>query len=175
MIDRRWHSSILDVRSFRGDDCDTDHYLVAAKFRKGSKQASQKFNVERFNLRKLYDLEFRKQYQIEISNRFVALKNLSDNENILRAWENVRDNIKTSAKESLGLHDLQQHKPWFDEECLRSLDKRKQAKMHWLQDLSQGSVDNLNNVRREASRHFRGKKRRHIRKLNLRNLELIVS
>ena len=30
--------------------------------------------------------------------------------------------------------------------------------MHWLQDPRQGSVDNLNNVRREASRHFKEKK-----------------
>ena len=33
-IGRRWHSSILDVRSFRGDDYDTDHYLMAAKLGK---------------------------------------------------------------------------------------------------------------------------------------------
>jgi len=29
-IDRRWHSSKLEVRSFRGADCDIDHYLVDA-------------------------------------------------------------------------------------------------------------------------------------------------
>jgi hypothetical protein len=70
LIDRRWHSSILDVRSFRGADCDTDHYLVDAKVRERLvviKQAAQKFDVERFDLKKLSELEVRKQYQIKIS------------------------------------------------------------------------------------------------------------
>jgi hypothetical protein len=31
---------------------------------------------ERFNLRKLNDLEVRKQYQLEITNRFAALENV---------------------------------------------------------------------------------------------------
>jgi len=42
------------------------------------------------------------------------------------------------------------------------LDKRKQAQMQWLQDPSQSNVDNLNNVRREASRHFRNKKKEYL-------------
>jgi len=33
LIDRRWHSSILDVRSFRGADCDIDRHLVTAEAR----------------------------------------------------------------------------------------------------------------------------------------------
>jgi hypothetical protein len=32
--------------------------------------------------------------------------------------------------------------------------ERKQAEMQWLQDPKQSNVDNLNNVRREASRYF---------------------
>jgi len=31
--------------------------------------------------------------------------------------------------------------------------------MHWLQDSNQSNVDNLNKVKREASRHFRIKKK----------------
>ena len=99
-----------------------------------SKQTEQKFDGERFNLRKLNDLEFRKQYHVEITKRFSALEKLSDGENINRAWENVKENIKTSAKESLRLSELKQHKPWFNEECLDFLDQRKQAKMQLLQD-----------------------------------------
>jgi hypothetical protein len=33
LIDRRWHSSIPDVQSFRGADYDTDNYLVVAEIR----------------------------------------------------------------------------------------------------------------------------------------------
>jgi hypothetical protein len=49
LIDRRWHSSIQDVKSFRVADCDTDHYLVVAKVREilaVSKQAAPKFDGE---------------------------------------------------------------------------------------------------------------------------------
>ena len=88
--------------------------------------------MERFNLRKLNELEVRKQYQInplnaqlipichllallgahhflhvnrirvKILDTLTALENLSDREDINRAWENIKENIKTSAKDSLG-------------------------------------------------------------------------
>jgi hypothetical protein len=29
-------------------------------------------------------------------------------------WEKIKENIKTSAAESLHLYELKQHKPWFD-------------------------------------------------------------
>ena len=120
-----------------------------------SKQTAQKFDSERFNLRKLNVLEVRKQYQIEITCRFAASENLSDDKNMNRAWENIKWNIKTSAKDILGLYELKQHKPWFDEECVHFLDQRKRAAMQWVQDPNQSIVDNLNSVRHEASRHFR--------------------
>ena len=71
-----------------------------------SKQAAQNSDVEIFNLRKISDMEDRKRYQIKMSNRFAALGNLSDNDDINRAWENIKEKIKTSAKKSLGLLEL---------------------------------------------------------------------
>ena len=92
-------------------------------------QAAQRFDRQRFNLGKLNEPEVREQYQIESANRFAGLENLNDDEDVDRTWENIKENIKTSAKESLGLHELKQNKPWFDEECLGFLDHRKRAKI----------------------------------------------
>jgi hypothetical protein len=53
LIDRTQHSSVLDVRSFKGADCDTDRYLVVAKVRERlavSKRDAQKVDTERFNV-----------------------------------------------------------------------------------------------------------------------------
>jgi len=87
-----------------------------------------------------------KLYQIKIPDRFAALETLNDSEDVNRAWENIKYNIKTSAKESLGLYELKQHQLWFDEECLQFLEQGKLAKMHWLQDPNQSNADNRNNV-----------------------------
>jgi hypothetical protein len=101
LIDKRRHSNILDVRSFRGADCDTDHYLVVAKLRERiavSKRARQNSDLERFDLEKLDDMEVKAKHQVEISNRFAALESLDESFDINNAWESIRENIKTSAK-----------------------------------------------------------------------------
>jgi hypothetical protein len=64
-----------------GELTDASHYLVVAKVRERlavSIQTAQKFDGERFNLRKLNELEVCKQYQIKISRGFTSLENLSD-------------------------------------------------------------------------------------------------
>jgi len=79
------------------------------------KQAAQRFDRQRFNLRKLNEPEVREHYQIEITNRFAPLQNVNDEKDVNSTWEHIKENIQTSAKESLGLHQLNQNKPWFDE------------------------------------------------------------
>jgi hypothetical protein len=74
--------------------------------------------VERLNLSKLNELDVRKQYQNKVSERVATLEKLNDSQDINRAWENIKENIKISTKGTLGLYELKSHKPWFDEECL---------------------------------------------------------
>jgi hypothetical protein len=166
LIDRRRRSSVLDVRSFRAADCDMDHYLVLAKIRERlavNKQGSHKFHKERFNLKKLNEAEGKEKYQDEVSNRFAASEDLDAEVETITIQETIRENIKISAKESLGYYEPKQHKPGFDEGCSELLDQRKQAKQQWLQDPSEINGDNLNNVRHETSRHFKNKKREYLK------------
>ena len=86
------------------------------------------------------------------------MDNLNDRNVINRALENVKENIRLSAKERLSLHEWKPHKQSFDEECSQFLVRRKQTKMQWLQGPNQSNLDNLINARHEASRHFRNKK-----------------
>jgi hypothetical protein len=91
------------------------------------------------------------------------LEDLDAEVEINSAWETIRENIKMSAKESIGYFELKKHKPLFDEGCSKLLAQRKQAKLRWLQDPSEINGDNLNDVRREAIGYFRNKRKEYLR------------
>jgi hypothetical protein len=54
-------------------------------------------HVERFNIKKLNEVEVIEQCRVEISNGFAALENLNAELHINKAWETIRENIKMSA------------------------------------------------------------------------------
>jgi hypothetical protein len=70
------------------------------------------------------------------------------------AWESIRGNNKTSAKENVGYDVLKHNKPLFDDKCSKIIDQ-----LQWLKNQSQINGDNPQNLRHETSRTFRNKKR----------------
>jgi hypothetical protein len=132
-IDKRRHSNILlDVRSFRGADCDIDHYLVVVKLRERisvNKRGRQNFDLERFDLKNLNDVEVREKYQVEISNRFTVLESSGESFDINLGHENIKTSSQRKSR-------LKHNKPWFDDECPKLIDQRKKAKLQWLQNPS---------------------------------------
>jgi hypothetical protein len=97
LVERRRHWNVLDVRSFRASDCDSDHYLVVAKVRErlaANKQRSERFHLEGFNIKKLNEVEYKEQFRFEVSNRFAGLEGLDAEVEINSAWETIEDKIK---------------------------------------------------------------------------------
>jgi hypothetical protein len=60
---------------------------------------------------------------------------------------------------SIGHCESKHHELWFGEECSEFLIEGSR----WLQDPSEVNADNLSNVRREASKHFRSNKRKYLK------------
>jgi hypothetical protein len=65
--------------------------------------------MERLNLKKLNDVEGKEKLCVEVSDRFAALEDLDAGVEINSACEMLRENIKISAKESLGYYELRKH------------------------------------------------------------------
>jgi hypothetical protein len=63
-----------------------------------NKQRSQRFHVERINLKKLNEVEDKEKYQVEVSNRFVAFEDLDAELEINSAWEMIREKRKFQQK-----------------------------------------------------------------------------
>lgn len=57
--------------------------------------------MKRFYLKKLTKVELTQQYQIKISYRFAALENLNYSDDTNKDWENIKQNIQVSAKNSV--------------------------------------------------------------------------
>jgi hypothetical protein len=80
------------------------------------KRATKEIDMESFNLKKLTGGE------VTITNKFASPENLKDNGDINSEWDNIKGNIKISAKEGLGYCEPKHHKPWFDEKCSKLVD-----------------------------------------------------
>jgi hypothetical protein len=55
-----------------------------------SKQTRHRIHMERFNLKKLKEVESKEQYRVEISDKFAALKTLGTEVDINRAWKTIK-------------------------------------------------------------------------------------
>ncbi|KAJ4435014.1 hypothetical protein ANN_23587 [Periplaneta americana] len=136
----RRHSSIVDIRTFRGADCNSDHYLVIGELRERlsvAKRVEQQVYITKFNILKLKDEETKQNYQVDIWNRFATLESSDEVDKELdvnSVWENIRDSIKIAAEQSIGYYETKKKKQWFDEDCCIVVERRKQAKLKFLQD-----------------------------------------
>ena len=64
------------------------------------------------NLNELLDHETRKEYQIDLANRCSALEGLEIS-SVHDTWVNIRDSIKASTKEKVGVLETNKNKTWF--------------------------------------------------------------
>jgi hypothetical protein len=112
----------MDVKSCRGANIDSDHYLIISKVRSRISNARKirGFQAKKFSCVKLAEQGVATRYTGNIAE---CLAGLSDSESVSRAWEDHRDVIVNGADTVLGRIERVKHKNWFDEECEQVTDK----------------------------------------------------
>jgi len=124
----RWTSSVQDVRSYRGADVASDHYLVMARIKVKLKARSVTKNATKqpgFNVIQLKDEEVHTRYNVELQNRFEALEWAT---NIADEWENIKQVFNKTAETVIGKRRGTKKERWITERTWKSIDERRTLK-----------------------------------------------
>jgi hypothetical protein len=116
IIDARHVSNLLDVRSFRGANIDSNHYLVISKIRGRicNLRETSRYQAKKFNVGKLKERDVKMLYAQRIEE---CLTDFNDSESINEDWKELRDIITTTADAVLGKAGKMEQNNWFDTEC----------------------------------------------------------
>ncbi|XP_060516487.1 craniofacial development protein 2-like [Cylas formicarius] len=155
--------SIIDVKSQRGADAGTDHFLVRVKVRSRIKKTitSQETSaLKRWNTDKLnQDETCRHEYQKELETQLQ--KNVTQEaSDVEEHWKQIRTSVINAAQRALGENTKnRRRKDWYDKESQKALDTKNKARIQMLQCPSDENVQRFNDLRAEAKRKIRRKKR----------------
>lgn len=159
LIDGRHSSSILDVRTIRGANMDSDHYLVAAKVRTRitSVKKSTSSTCRKFAIEKLQTTQTATDFANQVSNLLVENPPSSDDVNL--QWKSISHCMRTAAEKVIGYFRPKRNS-WYDQECEMATAAKTAAYKEMLHTVATRAVrERYRELRREEKRVFRRKKR----------------
>ena len=134
----------------------TDYNLVIArvKVRLKANRGSRNERKMRFDTEKLKENNVKEEYQLELRNRFrVLTEERGETEDINQRWRDLEQAVKDVAEEKIGYIEGTRSQHWFDDECRRAANERKQARINHLQDVNDlGKKEIFRQKRRTAVR-----------------------
>ena len=159
-INKRWRSTIQDVRTYRGADVGTDHHLVRASLRLRFKRQKERITVRPYAIEKLKDHNTVTQYQITIQNRFEQLQYITD---VNEHWKQFKEAVTESAEETIGRRRRTQKERWIRNSTWQLIDERKTTKIQRDQaktpDEQQAAAAKYKSLDRKVKRSCRADKK----------------
>ncbi|KAL4096954.1 hypothetical protein QTP88_021820 [Uroleucon formosanum] len=137
LINSRFSNCIQDVRTVRGADCDSDHYLVKVKMKLKlkKKERREKMTLDNYDISKLRDQILGNVFKDEMRSQIDKI-NPSMMDTVDNRWRIIQNTIKSVSETVIGMKKKNPSKPWFNKVCEVALSKRKNARNTWLNESS---------------------------------------
>lgn len=159
LIDARHKSNVMDVRSCRGLNIDSDHYLVRMICRaRIHAQSAQHPATRRYDLTKLKSANVKKQYEETMEQHIIARLERPQPESVNETWGAIVHDIESVAEEVIGFQNTRRRNNWFDEECEAILAAKNTARNKYLQRATRANKDDYREKRNTERKLFRKKK-----------------
>jgi hypothetical protein len=166
LVSKRHSSSIKDVRSCRGPNCDSEHCLVKvqvqeklANIQKMAKITRKKWGTDKL----IKQPEVREEYESKLQMRLQDC-DTEGSEDVDRTWNAMERIIKGVANEVIGEKKIKRNEEWFDGECVKCITEKNKARERMIQREARTNYENYQEKRRQAYRICRRKKKEMIQK-----------
>ncbi|XP_052903021.1 uncharacterized protein LOC128310418 [Anopheles moucheti] len=160
LIDGRHFSDIIDIRTYRGANVDSDHFLVMVKLRQKLSVANKlRYQpTPRLNTDRLRQADVARDLAIALEEALPE-DTTTEAKSLNNHWRIVGQAISSTAERTIGRVTRNQRKEWFDDECRRALSEKNAARTRMLQRETRQNVENYKRLRRQQTRLFQEKKR----------------
>ena len=166
LIDLRHRSSLIDIRTFRGANVDSDHFLVASKLRH---KINRSYHKKRNNDTKKIDTEYLKktkianEYRKELKSTIVV-RDVAPT--VETTWQDLKQTIINASKKTIPEIKKGKTNLWFDEECSEITKKKNEAYKTMIQKhYTRAAEERYKELRREEKRTHKKKKREYMEDL----------
>ena len=127
-IDKKFRTSLQDVKVCRGADVASDHHLLLSKIRLKLKRYSTNPNYRKqFKVEELKNQEVRDRFAVTVSNKYQVLEQLVDDMNIEEHWQQIKNIWKDTCSEVLGDKE-RKNKDWITTDTVNLIKERKNRK-----------------------------------------------
>ncbi|XP_039452865.2 uncharacterized protein LOC120431811 [Culex pipiens pallens] len=158
LVDGRHFSDVMDVRSYRGPNIDSDHFLVACKIRArlSNVLTPRTARIARLNVQRLASSDVAAEYSRKLDER---INEDAPTGNLDEQWGALQSIVNTTATEVIGTTRGRKPKGWFDAECQRVTDEKNEARKRMLVKGTRRNCERYSELRRAEKRIHRRKER----------------
>lgn len=152
------------MKTYRGADGDSDHYLVVAKFSlklsakwKRHQQKSKNAKLDRDKIKSDAVIKtFKRKVTMELAKHNTTQPEAEKTST--STWEKIKNSL-TKTAENLRVKKTRRKNHWFNDECQEEIKKRQEARTIMIQDPTNDNVENYKRLHNAANKILRLQKR----------------